>query len=635
MAILERVRAVLATWSRERRWFMGWVGVAILGLGCLAVPGPRAGKAGWRLAEAHAAGRAGGTVDYVAHWVPRAALGGLGVALVLLVGARWLVRPVPEEGPTLPRPGGRSRAALVGVTGLAILYSAVANGPRLSFSLWGDEESTLRKNVVGQYERAADGRLALDRVTWTETLFRYRDPNNHPLNSVLARLSHEVLAGGLRRADGFYFDERAMRWPVFGAGLLGLGALGWLGWVLGRPLVGGLAVLLMAGHPWFIRYGVEARGYGLLLLFTPLALGSLVRAVETGRWRWWIGYGWGQFFILWSYPGALHLVVALNVSAAALVFGLRGPTRAWRQAQAGRWVTACALGAVMSALLLLPCVQPLLFYLKTARMQGPMPSAWYADAVAWLFTGMPWRPWDGGNPRCWSWEQVLGSGRVLGAGVALAGLVGAAVWGWWRQGGVCRALLPGLLLQAPLFVLQAEATRGFIYAWYLFPALVGVMLLLGGVVLVGSRVAAGGLAVGLAWAWGAMQPARQSLRDYPSEQMREGTRLTRQITLPSDPRIDEVITVDVLMTTRAYDPAVRPLESDEPEAFRKYLREADVGRKPLYVHFGSPGLAEAVRPGVMALVRNPALFEEVATLLGQDAAYTRQVFRYRAGSVDK
>lgn len=635
MGIPERVRAVLATWSREQCWFVGWVGAAIVGLGCLAVPGPRAGKASAKLAEAHAAGHAGGTADYVAHWVPRAALGGLGVGLVLLAGTRWLVRPVPGEGPVLPRVGGRARAGLVGVTGMAILYSAVANGPRLSFGLWGDEESTLRKSVVGQYERAADGGLALDGVTWTETVFRYRDPNNHPLNSVLARLSHGLMAGDVGRAEGFYFDERALRLPVFGAGLLGLGALGWLGWVLGRPLVGGLAVLLMAGHPWFIRYGVEARGYGFLLLFTPVALGCLVRGVETGRWRWWLGYGWGQFLILWSYPGALHLLVALNVSAAALVLGLRGPSRAWRQAQAGRWATACALGAVMSALLLLPCVQPLLFYLKTARMQGPMPSAWYPDAVAWLFTGMPWRPWDGGNPRCWSWEQVLGTGRGLGAGLALAGVVGAAVWGWWRQGGVCRALLPGLLLQAPLFVLQAEATRGFIYVWYLFPALVGVMLLLGGVALVGSRVATVGLVAGLGWAWGELQPARVCLRAYPMEPMREGTRLTRRITLPSDPRIDEVITVDILMTTRAYDPAVRPLESDDPEFFRKYLREADALGKPLYVHFGSPGLADAVRPRVMALVRNPALFEEVATLLGQDAAYTRQVFQYRAGSVDK
>ena len=200
---------------------------------------------------------------------------------------------------------------------------------------------------------------------------------------------------------------------------------------------------------------------------------------------------------------------------------------------------------------------------------------------------------------------------------------------------MCRALLPALVLHGPLFVGQAQATGGFIYAWYLLPGLSGVILVVAGVALLAWRAVAGVLLGVVAGAWGAMGAARQGLRDYPIEQMREGTRLTRRITLPSDPRIDEVMTVDVLMTTRAYDPAVLPLGADDPEALRRYLVEADALGKPLYVHLGSPGLAEAVRPKVMGMVRDAALFEEVATLLGQDAAYTRQVFRYRAGSVGK
>ena len=626
-----------ASLSREQRWFMIWMVVAMAVLAVMAVPGPRAGKAAGKLAEAHAMGHAAGTSDYVAYWIPRAAQGGLVVAALLLLGTRWLVRPVPPAGFLPPDPGRTARGMLMAVTGVVMLYSGIANAPRLEFGLWGDEESTMRKSVVGQYERNAGGKLELDAVSWTETVFRYRDPNNHPLNSVLGRLSHQAFARDLRRPDGFYFDERAMRLPVFVAGLLGLAAMAWLGWVLGSPLLGGLAVLVLAGHPWFVRYGVEARGYGFLLLFTPLALGCLVRAGQTGKWRWWLGYGLAQFLILWSYPGALHLLVALNASAVCLIFFQKSPPRAWRQAQAGRWITACALGAVFSLLLMLPLVQPLLFYLKSARMQGPMPAAWYPDAAAWLVSGMPWRPWDAGNPLCWSWQQALAaapmqSGLALGtAGLALAG----GLAGWWRQGGGYRMLLPALVLHAPLFVLQSQAAGGFIYPWYLFPALVGTVLVMAGVVFLPARPLSVILLMAMGLVWPGARRATALLRSHPIEQMREGTKFTRPISLASDPRIDEVMTIDIIMTTRGYDPAVLPLPADDPEQFKQYLAEADAQKKPLFVHFGSPDFAGAVRPRVMALVRNPLLFEEMATLPGMDVPYTRQVYRYRPGSRTK
>jgi len=404
MIYLSNMRQAWDSPGRERQWFVFWVVTAAVGLAMLAVPAPKAGKAAARLAEAHAAGHAAGTADYVTHWVPRAAQGGLVVAGLLLLGTRWLVRPVPSDGaPLPPRPGRRAGCALLGFTALMMLSSGWANAPRLHFGLWGDEESTMRKSVVGQFQRGKEGKLEWDAVSWQETFFRYKDPNNHPLNSVLARLSHEWLAVDLTRPEGFYFEERAMRLPVFGAGLLGLGALAWVGWVLGRPGLGALAVLLMAAHPWFIRYGVEARGYGFLFLFTPLALVSLVKATAGGRWRWWLAFGFCQFLLLWSYPGAVHLLMALNGAALTLIFGLKGPSRKWRRAQAGRWLTANALGAVLCILLMLPLMQPLYFYLKSARMQGPMPGSWYGGTLVGLVSGVPGHPWDQAKPLCWSW----------------------------------------------------------------------------------------------------------------------------------------------------------------------------------------------------------------------------------------
>lgn len=632
MSFVSGIRAFGASLSRERRWFVGWVLLAGLALALLSVPGPRAGKAALKLAEAHAAGHPAGTMDYVAYWVPQAARGGLVAAGLMLLAARWLVQPLPRvDWQPLP-PGKKPRGWLMGFTGLVIAYSAIANAPRLDFSLWGDEDATMRKSVVGQFERNEAGQLEFDGVGWLETVFRYRDPNNHPLNSVLSRLSHTAFARDRTRPDGFYFDERAMRLPVFAAGLLGLAALAWVGWVLGKPAVGGLAVVLMACHPWFVRYGVESRGYGFLLLFTPLALGCLIRAGQTGRWRWWIGYGFTQFLILWSYPGALHLLVALNVSAGGAVVFLT-KNREWRLAQAGRWFTACALGAVLCTLLMLPLVQPLMFYLKSQRMQGPMPASWYPDAAAWLISGMPWQPWDGANPLGWSWAQAAPA-PVRWAGVGLLGAaLGLGLAGWWRQGGVARAMLPALVLHAPLFVLQSWLGGGFIYTWYLFPALAGVVLLSAGICFFPLRAAAPWAALWVGFQGLHTTRAVKLLRTHPIEQMREGTKLTRAVSLASDPRIDDVMTVDVIMTTRAYDPAVRPLAGDDPDTFKNYLAEADAKQKALFVHFGSPDFAGSVRPQVISLIRNPSLFEPVATLPGMDGPYTRQVFRYRPGSL--
>lgn len=635
MSVVSGFRAFIASLSREQRWFAGWVLLAGIVLAFLAVPGPRAGKAAVKLAEAHAAGHAAGTADYVAHWIPKAAQGGLIVAMLMLLVMRWLVRPLPPDGPALPVVKPAHRWWLAGFTAVVMIYSAVANAPRLNFGLWGDEESTMRKSVVGQFERNKEGELEFDGVTWTETIFRYRDPNNHPLNSVLSRLSHTAFARDLTRPDGFYFDERAMRLPVFVAGLLGLAALAWLGLVLGKPSVGGAAVLLLAIHPWFVRYAVESRGYGFLLLFTPLALGCLVRAAQTGRWRWWTGYGLAQFLILWSYPGALHLLVALNLSAGCMVFFLKGTSTAWRQAQAGRWITSCALGAVLCTLLMLPCVQPLMFYLKSDRMQGPMPLAWYSDAAAWLLTGMPWKPWDAASPLCWSWHQAAAPGlRIIGLQLAVVA-AGLGALGWWSKGGIHRCLLPALLLHAPLFVALSQASGGFIYSWYLFPALIGMILLFAGMAMVPLWQMRLVLILWIGFLLLHTGKAVRLLREHPIEQMREGTKLTRPVSLASNPRIDDVMTIDIIMTTRGYDPAVLPLPTDDPDLFKKYLAESDASGKPLFVHFGSPDFANTVRPRVMALIQNPALFEPIATLPGMDGPYTRQVFRYRFGSVSR
>lgn len=644
----ERVRRTLSIFLAGMRSLTGAQHVFLLVVGgvmglltWLAVPGPRAAKAAQRLAEVHAEGRAGVSRDYVDFWIPRVALGELIFCALLLLGVKWLVHPLPTAR-ILPRlqPKGRGRRFWM-LTAAVIAWSAWMNAPRLDFSLWGDEESTMRKSVVGEYRQQDDGTLKWRGVSWQETVFRYTDPNNHIFQSILARASHEAFAKGTADAHGFYFDAQAMRLPVYFCGLAGLAALAWLGRTLGRPGVGLAAVSLMALHPWFVRYGVEARGYGVLLLLIPLALVSLVKAARTGGWGWWLGFGLLQFLILWSYPGALQLVMALNVSAIWVVLTPRTP-RHWRVAQAGRWIVGTSLGALLSAMMLTPCVQPLAFYLKTERMRGGLSVSWLQDAGSLLLTGQTWMAWDPSNPFCYSWTQFLQSSPA----VTLAGLVLLAVvwllgliW-WWKQGGVARAMLPALTLMTPLMLAQSAALKNFLYNWYLMPALPGIVLVgAGGLMAVvqgfRTRPTTPGTVAAVAlsglFAWGT-HAQRKVLREIPVERMKEGTKLTRDISLASDPRLSEVLTLDILMTPRGYDPAALPLGEDDPGLLKRYMSRADAEGKPLYAHYGHPGLANAVRPELMALIHNPALFDLVEILPGLDAPYTRLVYRYRPGS---
>ncbi|MEN9283509.1 MAG: hypothetical protein RLZZ179_1002 [Verrucomicrobiota bacterium] len=624
--------AVLFPQGAPRR-FAAAVLVPLVVLVWLAERDWKSGSAEKRVVAARAEGTVASTRDYVVYWIPRAATAGAAAALTLLLASRWLGRPLPPGDAVSVESVAGSNRLLWQVTFAAVLYSGVMNARRLDLSLWGDEDATVRKSVVGQYVRDAADDLRFREVTWFEAAFRYRDPNNHPLNSLLAKASHAALARAPDEARGFYFDERALRLPVFAAGLLALPALAWLCRALGRPQLGMVAVLLMSLHPWFVRYASEARGYGLLLLFVPLTLGSLLRAALRGSWPWWLSFSGGQFVIMWSFPGSVLLLAALNLAAVGLIW-TAGPA-AWRRMQTGRWLVASVTGAVLCALLLLPCAEPLLLYLKSARMQGPMPASWYGDALSWITTGMPWHAWDAGSPLCFAWETRLAERPLLWwpAALLLFSLPVAGVCWWWSEGKMGRALLPALLLFPLLILAQAAVTGGFFCSWYTLPGFPGWMLLSSGGILWLARGRKAVATALLAAVGVIMAPASTGLRQFPIEAMREGTELTRSITQPSHPGIDEVITLAVLMNTQAYDPAAWELE-DDPAQLRRWLDTADDSGVPLFIHLGSPHMARELKPGIMEIIEDPGVFSLLRIYPGHDAPYERRVYRYlgnRAG----
>jgi hypothetical protein len=136
------------------------------------------------------------------------------------------------------------------------------------------------------------------------------------------------------------FHDLAARAPALLASCAAVILLALLLRSWGLPGAGVLAGLLLAVHPWYIRYGVDARAYALVVPLCIAAILALTRLVRTGgeKTTAWVCWGLIEFLWLWAYPYAVLDVAALNV--AALILLLRS------HAQAGdRWTTLLRFAA--------------------------------------------------------------------------------------------------------------------------------------------------------------------------------------------------------------------------------------------------------------------------------------------------
>jgi len=168
---------------------------------------------------------------------------------------------------------------VVGV--LAMVVSGALRWPRLGHSFWSDEAYAARVYVWGVKVPEADGSLVFKPVAWREAMFLNERANNQVWCSIEARAAHAVWrAMGGHPAD--VFSERVLRMPAFLWGLLTIGAVTVLGTMLaGRT--GAAAGMLLAVHPWHVRFGAEMRGYSAMLLALALGIIFLLLAMRDGQ----------------------------------------------------------------------------------------------------------------------------------------------------------------------------------------------------------------------------------------------------------------------------------------------------------------------------------------------------------------
>jgi len=575
----------------------------------------------WALRERAERGAKLRIIDYVKTGFWWATLANAILLAVLAATARWWFRPVALSAV----PSGLTRPLWLLIVGIT-LCGGWFRAERLDLSLYGDEAYTLRSYVLGRWKADASGEPKFLPLPWIETAFQEREASNHVPFSLLSRLGTELWQATV--GEEGRFDAAIFRLPSFLFGLATIPLLAWLGGLLGFPRAGLLAALLLALHPWHIRYSSEARGYAMMMAFAVLTTAFLVRGLRGGRWRDWIGFGLTQWLLLWSYPGALYFAVTLNLAAAGAIG--TGPRHLFP-----RWLVGGTVGVMAIAITLGPDIPQIIEYLRLDRARGSMGFPWIRDFSSLLLAGAHWRSPDPSNPILIAARNAAVSWPLLGlwiAGLAPLLLAAGAV-GLARAGRIQFWIALGLLACAPLGYLHASRAGNLLFLWYLIFALPGVVLLLA----IGAtgwwkstRISAiAGTAAAVAFA-AATHPAREAVRAHSKEPLLPVVRTAYAGTDPFELRgATGPIVACFWSNAPLYDPWMvyvwKPI--DLVIAMERALAE----NRPLYITFGHRQRALSTVPHILRIAEDPALFEPAGTFHGlEEAQFTHFLLRLRA-----
>jgi hypothetical protein len=534
--------------------------------------------------------------------------------------------------------GKRSTPVFLVFAALAISIAACQMAPRLDNSLWGDEDYTTRRAIIGQWERNSEDELSFRKAKWTDTLFYYKNPNNHVLYSILARIAH---SGYNAQGDPakLHFEESRLRLPAFIFALGSVISLGYLITVIGYRRAAIAAMFILVFHPWYLRHACEARGYSIILCLAPLALTFLIKALRRGRWRYWAAFAVLEFLLFYAYPGTVYILTASNLGALVYIyFTQKRLPRGDRLILTARWFSASTLASLPAIILMAPNLPQMQAYFARDRAQGELTSSWLWDNLCYIATGMPWKPWELNNPNC----LYLAENPVISL-TLLSGFYGFLIIGClrlWNCG--YRWIL--LALVAPYLLMLAHSLIGglLLYQWYaiiqlpfvICVAAIGLEYLPSMLQSVRLRTQAGLLLLGITLLpYTLYTGAQRNLqRERAVEPLLESVRLTRDVLNPLHPDVTNAITVQFCMITPGYDPTAyifkKKYTPDPAKKLQDLMNQADESAKPLHINIGQPAIARLEWPDLMAMIDNPELFKPLEPLYGLQSGCTRYICRY-------
>ena len=512
----------------------------------------------------------------------------------LAIATPWLVPRYRLPALATAATDHRNRGWFWGGVGIAGIAAAIHWSPRLEMSLWTDEGTSMRENIVGRWKHRNDDRGGLRRPSWAETFFEYKTPNNHALYSAVARVTHEGL-NGINGTDFSrpYFSEPVLRLPALVAALASLPLLGYLALRLGSLLAAWLAMSWAVLHPWYLEFATSARGYTFAMCFIALALVAALRIFrDGGGWRWWVVYGAAQFLAFFTVATVAHGLIFLNVAVFGGILLDKSVDPRARRAHLGAFFAVNLAATALALATFMPKYAQFQEYLNSGHFRFNMPLDWMGDNLSNFFVGHPFHPAAEDNPWLFATDQWPAALLVIAILVALASLAGA-LW-HSRRSGVFALLLAATMLLPPFTVyLQARAMQFYFFQWYAawhLPLWIALFSI-GAAALIALAckgrprwLPVAATAVLVFGIGAATHRERNAFLSMSVEPQREAAALMRSSPNPYAPGHQDIITVSIITANHSYDPWNRRVRNVED--LMEQVAYADETGRPLYCDTG-------------------------------------------------
>lgn len=598
------------------------------------------------IAELKEQGRGPFLRHFIAIGLYLAAAANLGLTLILLGTLPWWTKDFGARAKSLTRPPAEkklpARTFWLLLAGVVVLGAGLRL-PLASRSLWWDELASVREAIVGAWTPKKDQpeELEFREAGWDRAAWFYLRPTNHPVASLSAKASDSVWRAVARPVEPHAVSDLAIRFPMLLCSLAAIAVAGVLGRRWGHSWVGLVAAVILAAHPWHIRYGIDARAYTFIVLWGGLGCLWLTLLFQSGgKWRYWWLFGLNQFLLVWSFLQTVILAGVLVLVAVFLIF------QAWKKAR-DRWIAVGRLVVVnvCAGMAFFQIFGPNLYQMSTwfakdLEAQGhPLTHALFKDFLSqWLF-GLPF-DW----PAAPEAEGLPTLTRLSTEHPALFWLAVALVFcgGWWG----IRALLKergrivwtavGTLLAGGLLMAILGVTRAYFYHRFLIFILVPWTLM----------VAAGWCAMGKwvgtnLWRFARFgipaacfllyclvsAPQISVLLRRPYEPQRNVTDFFASEAVEGQPPLRAVYGHGA-QNFRVYDPGASLIY--DHDSLVKVMMEAVATGRPLYVAYGHSGFNRAT-PSVaegLTVMDDPRIFKPVASFPGIEPDFFYRVFEY-------
>ena len=369
--------------SPIRRWVVG-LSALVIALGVLWGYVPKPSDVAGEIAEFQEVGKVLKVSHFVALTMPWAVGGSLLVAFILLSLSKQWAKPLPSP-PLNSEP--MPRYLWIALLGIVL----VGGGLRWNLAhqgFWWDELWQTKNATVGYYLDEPDQPLEERRFlegSFERTFWQYRLPTNHPVASVPSRMMYLLT----RDPDNpLEFDEFALRFPGLAAGLATIFLVGLLGWRVSGPRVALVAALILAIHPWHIRYSVDLRSYAWVMLWTTLAMLCLQRLARyrCADWKSIAGVGLAQFLLVFSSIQTVWLALAIFFTTCALAY--RGwQTRSEKLTAVSRVVFAHVLAGMAFLMVSAPLIPQIYVFLQRYEDEHLLSLALFRELLHELFWG--------------------------------------------------------------------------------------------------------------------------------------------------------------------------------------------------------------------------------------------------------